>query len=951
MNPQLIADIKRIQKARSNNKLAVFVGAGVSNNSGIPTWGKLLDAFKAELGDFAKDESDSLKIAQYYFNLRGKKEYLEKVKEVLKHGQVSYNPIHDAILDLEPSHIITTNYDDLIEQALMPRNLQYHIVRKDSDLPYIQTDRLVVKMHGDYDAGNIVLTEKDYLDYRTNFPLIDAYVKSLFATKLVLFVGFSFADYNLRFIVNYIQSLLQDDFQPVYMLVSEPVNHIIKEYYKKKGINLVELISLDLDELIQESKILIDNSISFADPRGGILYKQLRLIDEFEEGKDLIDYLFDKLKPLENELMVFNDGLKYFFPKKERPFWNLHSDGLQILSPYIEQNKNIIQSRSFIKQNKDKIVFLRKVAYYNNIGDIDRIKLMSKSFLKKYTRNYRDYEPYFICNYKKLESTVRLGESKKLTYTIEDLDLPYDLYRVGHYYAAYVKFKQLASVYWQSQRYVLYFICLYNQKMLGLYAKSEKNNDKAQSQRISREIKKIDLNKVLDTCPFDQSLYSFFRDLVSGTYFSNVMKETYKLLIEIADDKQMTDNGGLSINSHLSLMISHVYRLMNFGDINRIVYLHDSFNSRSLENAAAAILIGNSIKDFEHNKLMQNSKIVEITASQLKVILFYNTYKELDKVVERYSIGKIVLSENAINYIHRVIESLLDNDDKSIKFVANQYYYDVIEIILFILSKTKIADSYVIENLPKLYLKYELYKGKQSLVSSSSAANVFKLMSDFIRIYEIQVDDAIVMLEKVFSRVKTGWKPVDLTIALTQSLKKKDIKLDNIVSLSDINYKNESDFLYLCALYSVLTEALQLDVVTELERVFYSIDEEDIVEGYRVYDVPLFTMNTIDIYLDKIRNSPPYYWYILHLVEKDERCSEVHQKIREFKQTNDFLLFLDAPLEYTDVEKIEARWLLYIEKDDFRQLLKDDELNHKVRHLFDNPEYGRYLKKRFMEWA
>ena len=41
MESQFIADIKRIQQAKANNKLVVFVGAGVSNNSGVPSWNNL----------------------------------------------------------------------------------------------------------------------------------------------------------------------------------------------------------------------------------------------------------------------------------------------------------------------------------------------------------------------------------------------------------------------------------------------------------------------------------------------------------------------------------------------------------------------------------------------------------------------------------------------------------------------------------------------------------------------------------------------------------------------------------------------------------------------------------------------------------------------------------------------------------------------------------------------
>ena len=47
-------------------------------------------------------------------------------------------------------------------------------------------------MHGDYETDNIVLTENDYYNYPNNFPLIRSFVQSLFASKLILFVGFSF---------------------------------------------------------------------------------------------------------------------------------------------------------------------------------------------------------------------------------------------------------------------------------------------------------------------------------------------------------------------------------------------------------------------------------------------------------------------------------------------------------------------------------------------------------------------------------------------------------------------------------------------------------------------------------------------------------------------------------------------------------------------------------------
>lgn len=193
-----LSNILHIQEASKQGKLVMFVGAGVSANSGVPMWSELIQGLKKELPDSLKNETDDLKIAQLYKDSRGYKEYIEKIKELLLYGKIAPNPIHDAILELAPCHIITTNYDDLIEQNIEQKFMQYHIIRKDEDLPYTQYQNMLIKMHGDFNVGNIVLTENDYYNYNNNFPLINAFVKSLFASKLILFIGFSFNDMNLK---------------------------------------------------------------------------------------------------------------------------------------------------------------------------------------------------------------------------------------------------------------------------------------------------------------------------------------------------------------------------------------------------------------------------------------------------------------------------------------------------------------------------------------------------------------------------------------------------------------------------------------------------------------------------------------------------------------------------------------------------------------------------------
>ena len=43
VTPIQLANIKRIQEASRNGRLVLFVGAGVSKNSGVPMWGELIE--------------------------------------------------------------------------------------------------------------------------------------------------------------------------------------------------------------------------------------------------------------------------------------------------------------------------------------------------------------------------------------------------------------------------------------------------------------------------------------------------------------------------------------------------------------------------------------------------------------------------------------------------------------------------------------------------------------------------------------------------------------------------------------------------------------------------------------------------------------------------------------------------------------------------------------------
>ena len=72
------------------------------------------------------------------------------------------------------------------------------------------------------------------LNTNFKFPLIRSYVQSIFASKLVLFVGFSFSDLNLKMILNDLQNILLNNVQRAYLLSCDEPDDITKQYFEKK---------------------------------------------------------------------------------------------------------------------------------------------------------------------------------------------------------------------------------------------------------------------------------------------------------------------------------------------------------------------------------------------------------------------------------------------------------------------------------------------------------------------------------------------------------------------------------------------------------------------------------------------------------------------------------------------------------------------------------------------
>lgn len=193
------------QFARGNG--TVFVGAGLSIGVGLASWADLINELAAELQISASGLSFQ-DIAQYYEIEYSRNRLLSKLRDLLDSFHLKPSVVHELIVKLPVHTIFTTNYDDLIEQALRAVGKNFDLVIRNVDTSFWSNDRVqVVKLHGDLSQReSIVLTAEDYEQYFDMHQSLTRLLAVALQTKTVLLIGYSATDPDFRQILTRIRT-------------------------------------------------------------------------------------------------------------------------------------------------------------------------------------------------------------------------------------------------------------------------------------------------------------------------------------------------------------------------------------------------------------------------------------------------------------------------------------------------------------------------------------------------------------------------------------------------------------------------------------------------------------------------------------------------------------------------------------------------------------------------
>lgn len=961
----IIKDIINIQKALREKTLVIFVGAGVSANSGIPTWGTLIDKIAKEL-KIEKDiqQNEYLKIAQYYYN-NNPKTFFASIKNFLD-GEWQPNAITEYLLEeFEPKYFVTTNYDDILEKTSNKLSKPYSVVAQDKDIPKVANNNAIIKMHGDFRHGNIVLKEDDYLKYSENYRLMEVFIKSLFATNTVLFVGFSADDQNVNQIYSWVNSILQQYQREAYLLQiddTESDYELKRKYFDKKGIHIINYSELakSIDNYTKEKNIN-DELKRLNNAKGKRLYKLLHFIKN--ATPNILDQCYQKLLPTRYLNFLSDNDISQVINNN----WSCHSG---ILSTCHDKKMNKLIT--FLKRETKKAQYTKDLLSHLGIKKLTKEKWLKDKIIteneltitpKKDTKNVVN----LIYEFNYIEAEKYLGNindekyvNKYIDTNIESVNIfekVYILLKLQRYKLAYNILKKISFKAKESGNNIIFIISEFNRKVVFSYYynsyyyssdKAKKEFDKIKQEcwgikipNLIRELLSEEERNIIE----DKLNFNFIEQLDKKILETTVENSQRKFYLKEIYDTFAQNYIFIDDHHQYKKLFSHYIsaELNNIDNQEDNISIFDNYiHKQNIYDYIDLLLIVRYAKTSDLNNLIFSNKINELhlnNESDKSNLL--NAYINLIESILHFDLcNKCSHSNKYLEYLYNffIIFMLIPLTKDEITVILKHYlklietynwyedFYTTNNLLFYLLN-------FIIRNFNKTY-------GKTNLNSKVLGDFLIYIVNNTSKIKDIESDrnKVIRFVEKVSSIIKTidpklkiesftfeetssfAMKLYSFIYKITNKLTKEQIK--NLIVNELKNNFNYELYQYAC-LENIIKPRIKYEknIIAEIDT---RIDKYNKLKITKPNTRNGFTNNPIG--LDEIHDVLRTVANLLNFEKvKNPKSFEQYKNHKDFQTYNYFLFAID--MKNFDYNKFKLEFLYYLtenKREQLRQIINSD---------------------------
>jgi hypothetical protein len=679
---------KTIRKAIENNKLAVFVGSAISYDSNLPSWEELIGLMKGALE--LPRTNDYLKIAEHYYLQFGRNTYYSKINDFFP-SDSQPNQLHKLIVSLKPQHIITTNWDDLLEKSISDSGDLYFTVADDHELASSPSSQLLVKMHGDLTHRNIIFKESDYLAYTEKFPLIENFIKSLFSTHVVIFVGYSISDYNLNQILSWVRNRTQDA-PPAFTILTESKITLSESNY---------LIEKGVYPLLCEETLNGVEKYPTLSPKSNKVAETITKIVQ-PESTEMLDIIIEIASDISSWEIIY--------PTKFIELFKNRFNITEVNKIYYDSNTNVIVynlSEDEKVYSRDKIRGIRKqlikILHFIPIYEIR----LSVSHVKYHrVRNLSKFElidEYTTFNFNSVSdrfSTAAINSSDSLDKGFQNA---YDNYYLKKLPLAREAFTHVANMYFSKSLFIKSLISSFNKKQLcfgeipwdlndGEFFETSMEERLSRNDNISELIEKFPKSIVSRQKPLFHGLDS------NNTFLLERFRSVANLSREIDDEIDSINSGSIMFSHKLNSMYNQAYCTVLFITKNRITTLYSADYKNICKIAFEAIIKRQCLENkIDLDILLSYSAIISFKEKDL--VKFLSDKLNEDKSLE--------ISQATIEYIFLVLDNSIKTISSRSSRYITEYCIKIWSNALILLSYAKHSEARIKEIIQRLTKSFD----------------------------------------------------------------------------------------------------------------------------------------------------------------------------------------------------------------------------------------------------
>lgn len=830
---------KTIRKAIENNKLAVFVGSAVSFDSKLPSWGKLIGLMKSSLELPRTD--DYLKIAEHYYLQYGRNTYYSKIKDFFP-LESQPNPLHKLLLSLKPQHIITTNWDDLLEKAISNNGELYFTVADDHELASSPSSQLLVKMHGDLAHRNIVFKESDYLSYSDKFPLIENFIKSLFSTHVVVFIGYSISDHNLNQILSWIRNRTQDAPPAFTILIESKITLSESNYLKEKGVYPL---------LCEEG---LDNSVGYSE----LSLESNRVAKTIEqiihpEPTEMVDIISEIATDISSWDIVYPSIFVQLFKNRfnTTEINKIYYDSVENTIVYNLSEEERKYSRDKVRKIRSQLV---KILHYIPVFEFRLLISHNKSYRIKNIIKFDLVDEYTSFDFTYISDRISAVAVDLSDSQDKNFNNAYDNYYLKRLHVAREIFTHVANKYFSQSFFIKSLISSFNKKQLCFgeipwdldydFFETSMEEQLFRNDNISEMIEKFPKSIVNRQKSLFQGLDS------NNSFLLERFRDIASLSREINNEVDRMNSGFMVSDNNLLSMYNKAYCTIVFINKNRITTLYSSDYKNICKIVFESIL---------KKKCLENKAEVDILLAYGAIISFKE--KDLVKFLsDNLKEGKsLKISEETISYIFKVLDNSVEAISSMNSRYITEYCIKIWSNALVLLSFAKHSETVTKEIIKRLTESFDT----SEWFLLSEATNRFMVLQ--VNKYEcsFSLDDLKSLFDKQVMKINSNEvipfqergrlfsnllylikDNVDDSGDIFKDNRQLDRFITNITSMDfDERLRAITDFVF--TIHSLATGNLKLKVTGLLRQTFEDSKKVRFTEGLVAYGLDLYNVGVI----------------------------------------------------------------------------------------------------------